>query len=321
MQIHNNEIVRLKIHETELKKFDATENKFLENFQFSKCSIVEASYIKYNNFEKCNFSNSCLGDNSKLSFNDFNNTSIFENLRNLKKSTLKIQSCKFNKYTYFNGSQLNHLHIDTSRFSEFTSFQETEFNSIFIDRTIFLLSVFFDEIKIHSPKKCSKRTFRIIKEQLINTNNQIDSYKFKSYELGAYKEELKKKNKQKNSKTEKKEIRRDLIILKLNSFFSNNGTDWLKAIKRTLFISLLFYAIFFLTCNYYRELELVSFSSYNEFFTGFFRFLLLTDFHDPLSAKKVYLTSAIEWIPFIIGKLLIGIGIFETIISFRKFKK
>src|SRR5690606_9690639 len=117
-----------------------------------------------------------------------------------------------------------------------------------------------------------------------------------------------------------KKLKRDLMILRVNSFFSNNGTDWVRAVKRTLSVAILFYSIFYVMHNYDRKIDL-TFSGLNEYFIGLFRYFLLTDFHNPLIMDREYLTVFWEWIPFIMGKIFIGIGIYEILVSFRKFKK
>ena len=248
---------------------------------------------------------------------------------NLNEVTLsnKFKNCKFTgkrvdfmKYTYFNKSTLYDLHIDTSKFQEFTSFQELELNSIFLDRTIFEKPAFFDDIEIFRFSKCNKRTLRNIKQQLLRTDNKIDYDNFRAHELNSYKEELKKNIKTK-PKANRKKLRRDLTILRVNSFFSNNGTDWVKAIKRTLFVAILFYSIFYGIHNSEREIDLFNKSGYSEYFIGLFRYFLLTDFHNPLVNSREYLVNVWEWIPFIFGKILIAIGIYEILVSFRKFRK
>jgi hypothetical protein len=55
-------------------------------------------------------------------------------------------------------------------------------------------------------------------------------------------------------------------------------------------------------------------------FSGFFRFLLVTDFYNPLETERIYLTNPFSWLIFILGKIFIAFGIYEMIQSFRKFK-
>ncbi|WP_237276829.1 hypothetical protein [Tenacibaculum ovolyticum] len=312
-------IDRVKIHNSAFNRIDIDDNKFSTEFQFTLNSI-ETSYIRNNEFEKTNFSRTDFGLDAEFSFNDFKGTALFEELKNENRTRVKFVSCNFFKYTYFNKSKLYNLHIDTSKFQEFASFQELELISVFLDRTIFEKIAFFDDIVIHRFNKCNKRTLRNIKQQLLRADNKIDYDNFRAHELNSFKEELKNKLKSK-SNINRQKLRRDLTILRVNSFFSNNGTDWFKAIKRTLVVALLFYSIFYGIHNYSREIELFSVSSYNEYIIGLFRYFLLTDFHNPLISNREYLVSVWEWIPFVFGKILIGIGIYHVLVSFRKFRK
>ena len=308
-----------KIHKSIFKRFQVDNCNFKNDFQFTH-NFIENSYIYKNQFCKTNFSDTDFGLEAEFSFNDFNGTALFENLKNENRTTVKFDSCNFTKYTYFNNSTLYYLRIDTSKFQEFTSFQELELNSIFLDRTIFEKLVFFDDIKIFNLAKCNKRTIRNIKQQLLKSENKIDYDSFRVHELNSYKEELRENLKLK-SNINRKNIRRDLMILNVNTFYSNNGTDWVKAIKRTFFVAILFYSIFFAITNYQKEIDLFNFYSYNDFIIGLFRYFLITDFHNPLEKNREYLQDALQWIPFVIGKVLITIGIYEILISFRKFKK
>lgn len=319
LMIRESEIQRVKIHDCAFERIDIERNKFKKEFQFT-LNVIGDSYIKRNVFDKSNFSLTNFGLDAEFSFNDFEGTALFEKLKNENRTSVKFKSCNFFKYTYFNNSKLYELKIDTSKFQEFVSFQEIELNSVFLDRTIFEKPAFFDDIEIHKFSKCNKRTLRNIKQQLLRADNKIDYDNFRAHELNSYKDELKSRIKL-NSNRNKRKLRRDLAILRLNSFFSNNGTDWIKAIKRTLFVAILFYTIFYTIHNFDRRLDLFNFSVYNEYFIGLFRYFLLTDFHNPLVNSREYLSNALEWIPFILGKIFIGIGIYEILVSFRKFRK
>lgn len=306
----------VKIHNCAFKRIDVDHNEFSTEFQFTS-NAIEDSYIQHNNFDKSNFSFSDFGIGVEFSSNDFKGTALFEKLKNENRTEVKFRNCNFFKYTYFNNSKLYLLHIDTSKFQEFTSFQELELSSVFLDRTIFEKPAFFDDIEIHRFQNCNKRTLRNIKQQLLRADNKIDYDTFRSHELNSYKKELKKRIKLK-PKNKRKKLRRDLIILKVNSFYSNNGTDWVKATTRTVIVAILFYSVFYSIYNSTREIDLLN---YNEYIVGLFRYFLIFNFYNPLVDNREYLSSLWEWIPFIIGKILIGIGIYEILVSFRKFKR
>ncbi|PKH49603.1 hypothetical protein CXF68_02355 [Tenacibaculum sp. Bg11-29] len=309
----------LEINDCAFNQIDIIHSKFSKEFLFTS-NIIETSYIQYNEFEKSNFSSTNFGIYAKFRFNEFKGVTLFKQLKNESQTKLKLVNCNFYKYTNFNNSNLYELHIGDSNFQELTSFQELELNSIFLDRTIFEKIVFFDDIVIHKFNECNKRTLRNIKQQLLRADNKIDYDNFRAHELNSFKEELKNKLKSK-SNINRQKLCRDLTILRINSFFSNNGTDWVKATQRTMFVAVLFYSIFYGIHNHSREIELFSMSSFNEYMIGLFRYFLLTDFHNPLISNREYLISFWEWIPFVFGKILIGIGIYHVLVSFRKFRK
>jgi hypothetical protein len=311
---------KLKFQNCQLGKIELTFSKFKNDFEFLDVNLLSESKFLNNIFNKTDYNNTDFGLSAKFKNNDFEGTTLFENTKNLDKTSLTFKSCKFIKYAYFNNSKIKHLSFDTTKFIEFSSFQDTVFETINIDRTVFDSPAFFDDIEIIKFSKCNKRTLRNIKQQLLRADNKIDYNNFRAHELNSYREELK-KNIKLNPKANRKKLRRDLSILRINSFYSNNGADWVKAFKRTLFVSFLFYSIFYIIHNFDRQIDLGRASGYSEYFIGLFRYFLLTDFHNPLVNTREYLTNMLEWIPFILGKIFIGIGIYEILISFRKFKR
>ena len=319
LHIYSCVINRLKIHDSSFDRVDIEKSKFTSDFQFTLNNIKD-SYFKYNEFEKSNFSLTDFGMDSEFRNNDFKGTALFERLKNESKTRLKFKSCNFIKYAYFNKSNLYNLRIDTSKFQETASFQELQLNSVFIDRTIFEKPVFFDDIEISNFRNCNKKTLRNIKQQLLRADNKIDYDKFRVHELNSYKNELQRQLAN-GKKGGRNKLHSDLWILRIGTFFSNNGTDWQKAVGRTLFVAILFYSVFYALHNFSREINLTNPSNYNEYFIGLFRYFLITDFHNPLVSEREYLEKAWEWIPFIVGKILIGIGLYEILVSFRKFKK
>ncbi len=312
-------IKKVKIHNCSFNRVSVDRNIFLREFQLTS-NTIDTSYIKHNEFEKTNFLLTNFGDAANFRFNEFKGTALFERLKKEKTTIVKFEECNFYKYTSFNNSKFCNLHIDTSVFQDIVSFQELELDFIFLDRTIFEKLAFFDDIEIYSVNRCNKKTLRNIKQQLLRADNRIDYDNFRAYELNSFKEELKTKIRLQPNANRKK-LRRDLTILRVNSFFSNNGTDWLRAIKRTFFVAILFYSIFFIIHNYNQELDFFNKSAYNDYFIGLFRYFLLTDFHNPLINSREYLIDIKEWIPFVLGKILIGIGFYHILISFRKYRR
>ncbi|SHM33641.1 hypothetical protein [Chryseobacterium polytrichastri] len=305
------------IFNCKIERLDISKSTFNKTFEFHKNEISE-SYIKNCNFSKFYFIKNNLNGCINLKYNNFNETTLVEKNENDIRGEFNIVSCDFNKYTYFNNNNLFRIIIDTSKFAETTSFQDVNIDEFKLDKTIFEKTPFFDDFSIKMIDRCTYRTIRNLKQQLLRADNSIDYNFYRAIEHTIYKKHLKTKINKSTSKVDKTRLKRDLIILKINDFFSDNGVNWAKAIKRTLFFSFLIYVVFYISYNFQHSFDLKSF---NKFTVGYFKFLLVTDYHNPLIEEKKHIDLWYAWIPFIIGKIFIGIGIYEIIVSFRKFKK
>ncbi|WP_373940709.1 hypothetical protein OEG92_11220 [Polaribacter sejongensis] len=303
-----------------------------KSFTISKCSFVELEIIfsyfkeylnfidnkvrnsefKFNEFEKTNFKKTNFGEKAEFYDNKFYGTTLFEGIQNLNNTNFIIRSCNFLKYAYFNDSKLSHLLIDTTTFNEIASFQNTEFNTIEINRTLFEKSAFFDDMKINNIYLCSKITIRNIKQQLLRTDNKIDYDLYKAYELNAHKLELK-------GKSFWWFLNKDAIILIISHHFSNNGLNWFKALLLTFIWGFVFYSLFYWGNINDFNVSKIYFDNTENFLFGYTKYLIPTNIYNPLTPGREYVKS--NWISFIIGKIIIAIGIYETIKSFRKYKK
>ncbi|MEO9570041.1 MAG: hypothetical protein ABJH82_06470 [Polaribacter sp.] len=291
-------------------------NSVYENeFNFTKNNIKHFLKIDNTNFENFNLSsNKCENEGVNFSINLTKN--IFKGIADLsnwkaENVDLIIRDCNFEKLVRFNNSKFKNLHIEQTNFNDISSFQDTASETLFIDRTNFNKAAFFDDISILNIDECNKRTLRNIKHQLQRTNNKIDFDRFKSYEISAYRKELKKdKRFWYNDK--------DAFILNLSNLFSNNGTNWFQALIVTLLGSFLFYSLFFwININSF-QLGNFDFSKIDSFLNGFAKFLIPTNIYNPLF-DRTFVTGW-SWFPFILGKIFLSIGIYEIIVSFRKFK-
>ncbi len=242
-----------------------------------------------------------------------NNTYITNSYKN---TSLTIRFSTFNKNVEINNNVFSKLNFNRSYFYSHTSIQNNTVDTIKLDKVQFNDRTYFDDFKVLEPTKCDKITLRTIKQELQKTENRIDYDTYRSYELEAYKKELKG-----NAKFwHKAWWKKDLIILNLNSYFSNHGTNWSKAFRKTIIISLGFYTILYIIKNFQNDFN-ISLNGVDHFTSGYFKFFLVTNFYDPLSENKEYLSHFIEWFVFLLGKITIGYGLYETVQSFRKYKK
>lgn len=275
--------------------------------------IQSTGYIKIHD-DKCieiedsEFNNITIGNNPLNEIKTIpNNFNIF----NSKINYLNLDSLNFQDLFSIEFSTIEQLFIFDTIFNKSTSFQNTTVDTVKLDKVQFNNGTYFDDFKVLEPTKCDKTTLRTIKQELQKTENRIDYDTYRSYELEAYKKELK--------ETEKSYYG-DLLILQLNSLFSKHGINWKRALGMTLLFSLGFYSVLYTIKNLQNEFD-ITLNGFDHFTSGYFKFFLVTNFYDPLSENKEYLKHFREWIPFLLGKIVIGYGLFETIQSFRKYKK
>ena len=287
--------------ETPKENFNYT--RFYNNI-FKKVSFTKAKFIDKCKFYKC----------------DFLSTTWFENCENLINSKLKFVACEFKGFSLFNDSKINFLNIDRCTFDKSSSFKDATFNILNLNEVKFGGGAYFDEMKINKVLDKSylkdeskilewKRTLRAIKQESQKTENRFDSNRFRAYELAAHYEEL---NSEENFK--------DVTILWATKISTDFGLSWTKAFWFIVKGGILFYAPLYLIENWDAKIKISSWDNWSRLFSGFFRFLLVTDFYNPLETDRIYLTNPFSWIILIFGKIVVAFGIYEMIQSFRKFK-
>ncbi|HTG66440.1 MAG TPA: hypothetical protein VL859_08705 [Flavobacterium sp.] len=275
-----------------------------------------------NNFAKVSFSQSKFTCTFQFENCDFLSTTSFENCKNLDNSKLKFVACEFKGFSLFNKSKINFLDIDRCTFDKSSSFTDTEFNTLKLFEVKFGGGAYFDEMKINKVLDKSylknnseilewKRTLRAIKQELQKTENKIDFNRFRSYELAAHYQELDWKW---NSGFIDKSI---LFAAKISTDF---GNSWRKALRFTIVSGFLIYLFLYIIENRKFSIDTLNWNNWERLLSGFFRFLLVTDFYNPLETDRIYLTNPLSWLILIFGKIVIAFGIYEMIQSFRKFK-
>lgn len=301
---------------------------WLKNVQFMKGTSFDISSVNFNNgfyfdsisldrimFYNCTFSNEFRYD-SLYNISEFTECSFlglakFSGLQYLNTSFLRFENCHFSKLADFNNNWLHKLRIEETTFSNNVSFQQTYFDTICFIRIIFEKKVWFDDIQIKKIEDCDRITIRTIKQELQKAENRIDFNRFRSYELAAHYKELDWKW---NSGFIDKSI---LFASKISTDF---GNSWRKALRFILIGGFTIYLLLYIFENRDSIINLSNIDNWTRLFSGFFRFLLVTDFYNPLETNRIYLTNPFSWVIFIFGKIFIAFGIYEMIQSFRKFK-
>lgn len=281
---------------------------------FNTASFSESNYRKANFGENCNFTN-CI----------FYLDAAFTNTSNI--GELIFKGCSFDSLSHFDYSSLNNLSIIQSQFQKRASFDNLEVNKMWIFQSTFTQGAFFDELKINELEDSKyfklwasgtanrwKGTLRTIKQELQKAENRIDYNRFRSYELQAYYQELKTNGTSFWNK--------DRLILYATKHATGFDHSWQKALGFVLLATFVFFSLFFVSENY--DLPF-AWSGIPQYITGYFRFLLVTDFYNPLNSGREYIANdgwnhIASWFIFILGKIFIAFGIYEMIQAFRKFK-
>ncbi|MFP9098869.1 hypothetical protein ACLI09_07435 [Flavobacterium sp. RHBU_24] len=242
----------------------------------------------------------------KAVFKNCNFGSIFRFTNvNAIECNVSFELCTFEKHTFFSGTYANNFEIKDVSFEARASFDSLKVVNIDFYLVTFQKIAFFDNLNISNVVGCNRRTLRTIKQELQKAENRIDYNRFRAYELQAFYRELKWN---KNFK--------DWFILGATRVVTGFDHSWTRAFWFTIGSGILCYSTLYFT-QFHGSYD---FSELNNFFTGAFRFFLITDFSSPFEEKGTYLTNAWLWIPLILGKIVIAFGIYEMIQAFRKFK-
>ncbi|WP_417355857.1 hypothetical protein [Flavobacterium sp.] len=308
ISLENSKIYNLFIYKSLFSSQTSFENSVLcYSSESQNKKNIKFPSIEESSFEQVSFSNCKFDKEFGIRECQFHNTI---NFNNISSGILRIFSGNFNNYTSFDDANLKMLIIYECKFSEILSIQKAKFNTINITKTIFDKITFFDEITIAYIYKCQRHTIRTIKQQLQHSDNKIDYNRFRGYELQAYYKELK-----------WKENFKDKAILWATKWSTGFEHSWTKALRFVLTGALIFYSLFFISENYMLSLN-PGLSSLKDFASGYFRFLIITDFYNPLEQKLIFIdnSNTTGWIVFILGKIVLAFGIYEMIQAFRKFK-
>ena len=228
-------------------------------------------------------------------------------------SFLFLHSYLPNDKSYFaclGPTYMGNMIFDGSDLSSFTNIQ-------ILDSS--LIGIKYTNLKWPSPErivpyptkdKCywvkKREIYRQLKYCAEDNKDRIQALIFKSYELDAYQRTL---NWQDNAS--------DLLMLWLNKLSNNHGLSWIRGVMFTAITCFVFYFIFCLCQNDF-------FSKYF-FWENLMRYFWLPNGIDDLisflkSNSNIFI-GAIGVISYLLGKIFIAYGIFQTISAFRKFVK
>jgi len=108
----------------------------------------------------------------------------------------------------------------------------------------------------------------------------------------------------------------EIIVLILNTISNKNGLSWIRGVLFTLTVWVLFYGLFIMSRDGVGDVFFLNIEANRE---GFINYLWL-----PSGLNDLFIdNNAISWftsVIFIVGKMAIAYGIYQTITAFRKYK-
>lgn len=218
-----------------------------------------------------------------------------------------FESCFFSNSSFgslfISKTILNYFSFQYATISDFCSFEDSsignlKLNAVYMEKTPLLTS----GLKID---KIDREGARILKNEAYKASNMITALDYKVSEMNEFRKEL---HGWRNWGT--------MFLLWLNRWSNNYGKDWVLGVGFTLFWWFLFFNLYVLS----RELCGVNSDwSGSLYVKEAVSFLWLFDGISVLVDRE-----NVSWwsvIPFLIGKIFIGYGIYQTISAFRKFGK
>lgn len=305
----NNNITKVQINANEIEKLDIASNLNNKRFEFWKNTLKKFSIIRDSSFGLIQANENNFGIETLFSDNEFLEKSTFSGLKS-PKTTLKFENCNFYKSTYFDNSTVLSLEFKSVIFQGITSFQNLTCNHLLnFDTTHFEKIGFFEKSKIGSLNSIDINTIRTIKSQLLKSESKFDYAKFNALEQRKHFQNLSWKDP-------------DFYILLLNKWSNDFGRDWFMGVKFTFRISVFYFALLllvnsFINSNYPLSFNLnSSFAGISTIISEYLKFTFSLGFGNNELQSNGYL-----YLIFILAKVFIGFGIYQTISAFRKYGK
>ena len=310
ISISDCEFDSVQMNANKLSRFNIKRVTFKGDFDFWKNIILHYSSVRKSTFNNLNTKDTDFGKEIIFEKVEFSGGCSFEKIKNLLKTTMKFTNCNFDKNVNFDVGKVDMLDFKETYFKGIVSFQDVVCNKISIDKTHFEKVAFFNDFTINNIEKCNLKTIRIIKNQLIKTENKVDFSKYNSIEYNILLN-------QENLPFSEKFL---LILNKKSNYFN---TDWMLGIKFTLKISLAFFAVLLFVNSIIPNSDYpLIINSKSEFadveitLKYFLKFIFNIGFKDEEIQSNGWL-----FLIFIFSKILIGFGVYQTIQAFRKYGK
>lgn len=305
------------------------------SFNFNHCTLEgitlsESIFDGKLKFRKCSFKRSLYVYNTTfLGYVEFFDCDFEKRVRFIKskfEETVVFTKSKFHKNTFFTYTRFKDIGIFNRSFfvdgidlSQAIIEKELSFNNVRLNNFRSLNINEGDEKfeeTIHDgdiPTINKKETFRIVKKQLIKSEDKLGSVRYDYLERLSYQQYL--------NEIGKKWYQEDMLIFQLNRFSNLHKHSFLQGVFFTVLILVISHSISLLTSG---NFELTD-HNYLENLENNFKGLIisLNPAHSIKSLKEIYgVTDFGGWFYFFdyLGRIFISYGIYQTVQAFRKFK-
>jgi len=354
------EILGMDHSHTSISYFHINNSKILQHLKIQKCSIsleinisespinkFHADSSKFKRFiirlitknkESNYYFSNCQFDDGFMNLYSINNTNIVFNktravkkmefkLSNCHNSTFSLNQCHFSDEVSFFDSKFVedciNLTLNETVFKELVIFDKNQPQKLKINNSLFQNSVMIPisetqtgELDIKNHEKINSSVWCILKNQALERNDKIKALVYRKHEMNSYTNELNINN----------EVSEEKIVLWLNKLSNNHGLSWGTGVSFTLIVWLTFYFLYVLSeynFSFYQTISSAYFS--NAFWSDAISFLWLPhgleNLTEKLNVDRSFLSSISMVLTFVLGKIAIAYGIYQTISAFRKHGK
>ncbi|WCM41903.1 hypothetical protein MG290_13315 [Flavobacterium sp. CBA20B-1] len=310
LYINNNNFYKgFTLNANNIERLQIEKCTFKRDFEFWKNTLGDFSLVKKSSIGEVKAKQSNFGVETEFRDVDFIERVDFTELQS-EKTTLKFKNCTFQKNTYFDNSTVLKIEFSSVVFQGITSFQSLNCLYLIKFTTSYFEKVgFFEGMKLGSKNSIDMNTIRTIKGQLLRSESKIDYLKYNALEQRKHFQKLKIKDS-------------DFYILMLNSKSNDFGRNWFKGVKFTFKVSVFFFLMMimvnsFVSSKYPLKFNLnESFVDTSTVLSEYLKFTFSLGFGSEAFQSNGYL-----YLIFIIAKIFIGYGIYQTITAFRKYGK
>lgn len=298
--LSNSFLCSLESSRLKLNRLQILNTEIEEHLEFDKLNVDNVSVIE-SEIKRLIVKKSSIIKKFDLSSNNIGQFKFYETDLS-EKCEVSFFDNFINNDFYLNSLKINNLTLYNNRFYSSIIIESIDIQSFMIKNNILDKNFIFSDNKI--KEDCDTDTYKVLK---YFSQKNSDNQKYLNYN----------KLEQNSYLSDKQLSIDDRIIIYFKKYVSDFGTNWFRALIITLLFSLI---IIYIPVFYILNKNYDIFT--NTFWNGYLRLLNITDYSNPfISDRKIPIDNGIANAIYFIGKIFIGIGIYEIIISFRKYNK